>query len=168
MTHSTHFKRIYDVEHMVKIHSDNERGNLLSTLHGLLFPISNMGSIIHHPTERIVHKAFNHGAIGSRIGPSWCTHSSFSGYNQCGARCSSVVRAFDHGAMSRRIDPSWWTHEAISRSSQCSMCYAVCGMVHIKEPLLLFGNSNLCGGSCFPLSLSEWCFTMCVTPYNRK
>ena len=32
----------------------------------------------------------------------------------------------------------------------CGMCYPVCGMVHIKEPLLLIGNSNPCGGSgCF-------------------
>ena len=37
------------------------------------------------------------------------------------------------------------------------MCYPACGMVHIKEPLLLIGKS----GSGFPLSLSE-------TPYNRK
>ena len=36
------------------------------------------------------------------------------------------------------------------------MCYPVCGMVHIKEPLLLIGKSSLCGGSKFPLSLSEW------------
>ena len=48
------------------------------------------------------------------------------------------------------------------------MCYPVCGMVHIKEPLLLIGNSSPCGGSGFPLSLSEWSFTICLTPYNRK
>ena len=35
------------------------------------------------------------------------------------------------------------------------MCYPVCGMVHIKEPLLLIGNSSPCGGSWFPFSLSE-------------
>ena len=27
------------------------------------------------------------------------------------------------------------------------VCYPVCGMVHIKEPLLLIGKSSLCGGS---------------------
>ena len=43
------------------------------------------------------------------------------------------------------------------------MCYPVCGMVHIKEPLLLIGKSSLCGGSGFPFSLSE-----CLTPYNRR
>ena len=48
------------------------------------------------------------------------------------------------------------------------MCYPVCGMVHIKEPLLLIGKSSPCGGSGFSLSLSEWSFTICLTPYNRK
>ena len=50
----------------------------------------------------------------------------------------------------------------------CGMCYPVCGMVHIKEPLLLIGKSSLCGGSGFPFSLSEWSLTICLTPYNRK
>ena len=48
------------------------------------------------------------------------------------------------------------------------MCYPVCGMVHIKEPLLLLDKSSLCGGSGFPFSLSEWSFTICLTPYNRR
>ena len=48
------------------------------------------------------------------------------------------------------------------------MYYPVCGMMHIKEPLLLIGKSSLCGGSGFLLSLSEWSFTLCLTPYNRK
>ena len=46
------------------------------------------------------------------------------------------------------------------------MCYPVCGMIHIKETLLL--KSSPCGGSGFPLSLSEWSFTICLTPYNRN
>ena len=50
----------------------------------------------------------------------------------------------------------------------CGMCYPVCGMVHIKESLLLIDKSSLCGGSGFPLSLSEWSLTICLTPYNRK
>ena len=48
------------------------------------------------------------------------------------------------------------------------MCYPVCGMVHIKEPLLLIEKSSPCGGSGFPLSLSEWSFTIYLMPYNRK
>ena len=79
-----------------------------------------------------------------------------------------MVRAFAHGAMGRRIDPSWSEpielfliparlHDWCNKG--CGMCYPVCGMVHIKEPLLLFGKSSPCGGSGFPLSLSEWSFT---------
>ena len=48
------------------------------------------------------------------------------------------------------------------------MCYPVCGMVHIKDPLLLIDKSSLCGGSGFPFSLSEWSLTICLTPYNRR
>ena len=47
------------------------------------------------------------------------------------------------------------------------MSYPICGMVHIKEPLLLIGKSSPCGGNVFPLSLSEWSFTICLTPYKR-
>ena len=42
------------------------------------------------------------------------------------------------------------------------MCYPVCGMVHIKESLLLIDKSSLCGGSGFPFSLS---LTICLMPY---
>ena len=31
----------------------------------------------------------------------------------------------------------------------CGMCYPVCGIVYIKEPLLLIGKSSLCGCSGF-------------------
>ena len=48
------------------------------------------------------------------------------------------------------------------------MCYPVCGMMHIKELLLLIGKISPCGDSGFPLSLSVWSFTTCLTPYNRK
>ena len=71
------------------------------------------------------------------------------------ARCSSVVRAFAHGAMGRWIDPSWGgpieLHDWCNKGR--GMCNPVCGMVHIKEPLLLIGKSSPCGGSGFPLSL---------------
>ena len=50
----------------------------------------------------------------------------------------------------------------------CGMCYPVCGMMHIKEPLLLIGKSSPCGSSRFSASKSEWSFTIYMTPYNRK
>ena len=46
------------------------------------------------------------------------------------------------------------------------MYYPVCGMMRIKDHLLLIGKSS--GGSGFPLSLSEWPFTIRPTLYNRK
>ena len=54
------------------------------------------------------------------------------------------------------------------RNKGCGMYYPVCGMMHIKEPLLLIGKCSLCGGGGFPLSLPEWSFTICLTPFNRK
>ena len=90
---------------------------------------------------------------------------------------SSVVRVFVHFVMGRQIDPSWGGpielyHVPSVLHDWCNkgrgMCYLVCGMVHVKEPLLLFGKSSPCASSCFPLSLSEWSFTICPTPYNRK
>ena len=42
---NTFYLRLYDVEHMVKDHSESERGNPLPP-HGLLFPINSKGSFI--------------------------------------------------------------------------------------------------------------------------
>ena len=42
---NTFYLRLYGVGHMVKDHSDSEKGNLLLP-HGLLFPISSKGSFI--------------------------------------------------------------------------------------------------------------------------
>ena len=42
---NTFYLWLYGVEHMVKYHSDGERGNLLPP-HGLLFPISSKGTFI--------------------------------------------------------------------------------------------------------------------------
>ena len=61
-----------------------------------------------------------------------------------------MVRASAHGAMGRRIDPS------------------LCGPIELflvptSAPRLLIGKSSLCGGSGFPLSLSEWSFTIIMS-----
>ena len=44
-TLNTFYLRLYGVRHMVKDHSDSERGNPLPP-HGLLFPISSKGTFI--------------------------------------------------------------------------------------------------------------------------
>ena len=54
-----------------------------------------------------------------------------------GARCSSVRQCSTTG---------------VTKAMVC--VYPVCGIVHIKEPLLLIGKSSPCGGRGFPLSLS--------------
>ena len=87
-------------------------------------------------------------------------------------------RAFAHGAVGRRIDPSWGgpielflvsasaPRTGVAKAVVC--VYPACGMVHIKEPLLLIHKSSLCGGSGFPFSLTEWSLTICLTPYSRR
>ena len=69
-----------------------------------------------------------------------------------------VGRVFAHSAMGRWIDPSWCyfsfqpvLHDWCNKGR--GMCYSVCGMVHIKEPLLLIGTSSPYGGSGLPLLL---------------
>ena len=42
---NTFYLRLYGVRHMIKDHSDSEKGNPLPP-HGLLFPISSKGSFI--------------------------------------------------------------------------------------------------------------------------
>ena len=55
MTHSTHFiLRFYGIGHMVKDHSDSEKGNLLLP-HWLLFLINSKGSFICTIPHRIAH-----------------------------------------------------------------------------------------------------------------
>ena len=54
-----------------------------------------------------------------------------------------VVRSILHG-----VDPlSYFSFQPVL-PDWCNkgrgMCYPVCGMVHIKEPLLLFNKSSLC------------------------
>ena len=65
-----------------------------------------------------------------------------------------VVGSILHG-----VDPlSYFSFQPVLQdwcNKGCGMCYSVCGMVHIKEPLLLIDKSSLCGGSGFPFSLSE-------------
>ena len=78
-----------------------------------------------------------------------------------------VVGSILHG-----VDPlSYFSFQPVLHdwcNKGCCMCYPVCGMVHIKEPLLLIDKSSLCGGSGFPFSLSEWSLTICLMPYNRR
>ena len=85
--------------------------------------------------------------------------------------CSLMVR-WVVGSILHRVDPlSYFSYQPVLQdwcNKGRGMCYPVCGMVHIKEPLLLIDKSSLCGGSGFPFSLSEWSLIICLTPYNRR
>ena len=63
--------------------------------------------------------------------------------------CSSG-RLFAHEAIDCRIDPHGGL---IGLFLIPAMCYPLCGLVHIKDPLLLTEKNSPCtGGSRFPLS----------------
>ena len=62
-----------------------------------------------------------------------------------------VVRSILHG-----VDPlSYFSFQPVLHdwcNKGRGMCYPVCGMMYIKEPLSPIGKSSPCGGSGFPLS----------------
>ena len=68
-----------------------------------------------------------------------------------GADTSGVVSSRAHSILSyfsfQPVIHDWCNKDR-------GMCNPVCGMVHIKELLLLFGKSSPCGGSGFPSSLT--------------
>ena len=71
------------------------------------------------------------------------------------------VRSWCDGSLDRSfmVDPlSYFSFQPVLHN-WCNkghgICYPVCRMMHIKEPLLLIGKSSLCGGSGFPFLLSE-------------
>ena len=104
-----------------------------------------------------------------------CTNALLVPYRGAG-RSSEVERSlmvrWVVGSILHGVDPlSYFSFQPVLHdwcNKGRGMCYPVCGMVHIKEPLLLIYKSSLCGGSGFPFSLSEWSLTICLTPYNRR
>ena len=63
----------------------------------------------------------------------------------------SLIVRWVVGSILHGVDPlSYFSFQPVIYdwcNKGCGMCYPVCGMVHIKEPLLLIDNSSLCGGS---------------------
>ena len=76
-----------------------------------------------------------------------------------------LIVQWDVGSIFHGVDPlSYFLFQPVLHdwcNKGHGMCYPVCGMLHIKEPLI--GKSSPCGGSGFLLSLSEWSFTICPT-----
>ena len=48
----------------------------------------------------------------------------------------------------------------------CGMCYPVCGIMHIKDPLLLIKKAHVVAAGFLSSYLKS--FIMCPTPYNHK
>ena len=122
---------------------------------------------MHYPTNRIVHT--------SRGTLKYLPLKSGKSLNLGAGRSSEVERSlmvrWVVGSILHGVDPlSYFSFQPVLHdwcNKGRGTCYPVCGMVHIKEPLLLIDKSSLCGGSGFPFSLSEWSLTICLTPYNR-
>ena len=63
---NTFYLRLYGVRHMVKDHSDSEKGNPLPP-HRLLLSISSKVFYMHHPTDVIAHTT----AFGTPVVEHW-------------------------------------------------------------------------------------------------
>ena len=73
--------------------------------------------------------------------------------------CGKSIRSWHNGLSDRSlVDPlSYFLFQPVFHdwcNKGCGMCYPLCGMMHIKEPLLLIEKSNPCVGRRFPLLLS--------------
>ena len=58
---NTFYLWLYVIRHMIKGYSYNERGNLLTQLHGLFF-------YMHHPTDRTVYTSLYYTSRGALDG----------------------------------------------------------------------------------------------------
>ena len=125
-------------------------------------------------------RAFVHGAMGRRIDPSWGgpielflvpAHSlviETVRYRIEDEWERSLMVRWVAGSILGGVDLlSYFSFQPLLHdwcNKGRGVCNPVCGIVHIKQPLLLIGKSSPCGGSMFPLSLSAWSSTICLTP----
>ena len=117
--------------------------------------------------QAIIEAFHREGGGGSdhTVVDNWIKLSLWAGAGRSSEVERSLMVRWDVGSILRGVDPlSYFSFQPVLHD----WSYPVCGIVHIKEPLLLIDKSSLCGGSGFPFSLSEWSFTICPTPYNHK
>ena len=116
---------------------------------------------MHHPTDRITHTT----AFVTPVVEHWLERDGLGMSNSLNTvYMVDLILVCNIKAIATGV--SRFSHDWCNKGR--GICNPVCGVVHIKEPLLLIGKSSPCGGSGFPLSLSVWYFTTCLTPYNRK
>ena len=121
-------------------------------------------------TKRFLHSSLNSNACSSPV--ALHDFSLFKGAGRSSEVERSLMVRWVVGSIFHGVDPlSYFSFQPVLHdwcTKGRGMCYPVCVMVHIKEPLLLIDKSSLCGDSGFPFSLSEWSLTICLTPYNRR
>ena len=141
---------------------------MLTTTHAL----SHAHTMVDRHAQRIIHRQGLTRVHTSRFEIISCCISSYLGAGRSSEVERSLMMRWVVGSILHGVDPlSYFSFQPVLHDwcdKGRGMCYPVCGMVHIKEPLLLIGKSSLCGGSGFPFSLSEWSLTICLTPYNRR
>ena len=124
---------------------------------------------LHMPVTRLDNQV---KSVRFNVQASMGRHSNYEGAGRSSEVERSLMVRWVVGSILRGVDPlSYFSFQPVLHdwcNKGRGMCYPVCGMVHIKEPLLLIDKSSLCGGSGFPFSLSEWSLTICLTPYNRR
>ena len=128
-THSTHL-RLYDVRHMVKDHTEREETRFRHM--GYSFRLT-ARVLLYAPSHR-QDSTYHILCYTSRVALA-------------GTRNSSMGPPHE-GSIRRPIAPR-------VNALTTELHLAPCGMVHIKEPLLLIKKSSPCGGSRFPLYLNS-------------
>ena len=124
------------------------------------------GECLHFTLETVDANSVPYGFANIRYTQAFCSEMKL---------CAKSIRSWCDGSLDRSfmVYPlSYFLFQSVLNNwcnKGCGMCYPVCGMMHIKEPLLLIGKSSPCSGSIrFHFSLSEWSFTICLMPYNHK
>ena len=151
---------------MVNNHSDSERGNICTHMgysfrlaaRVLLYAPSHRQDSTYHSLCYTSRGALD-GTRNSSMGPPWridpTTHRTMSersyhgatSRSDCYGHYSIITLLWTYWAMFQQLLHDW-------HNKGCGMCYPICGMIHIKEPLLLIAKSSPCDASGFPLSLS--------------
>ena len=157
---------------MVTDHSESERRNPLPPLHGLFFSTASKIYFICTILQTGQHTPWicytSCGAlVGMRNSSMRDQCDEPSHYEQMLCHIS-LLTARERDVASSVVRPlSYFSFQPVLHDwctkGHHGMCYSVCGMVHIKEPLLLLiGKSSPCGRSGFPLAI--W---VVLSPYVR-
>ena len=127
--------QVYDIGHMVKYHSDGERGNPLLP-HGLLFPISNKGSL-YAPSYRqdSTHYDLCYTSCGVLAGPS---NSSMIKYHSDGEGGNPLPPLLTTNLFDYQQEIFYTHHPTTIHTT--TFCYTRCGALvgtrnHPNEPM---------------------------------